>query len=162
MFHWTVLVLAGVALAAPPESLEALGRNNEGYEEFRNPKDGATLVLIRAGEFLRGESKEKARLDAYLISKFEITNEQFNRFLKETRRPPHAYKEHHDLFSGPDQAVSFLEPELAEAYAAWAGGRLPSGGEWEKAARGTDGREYPWGDTAVPKGAKWPEPRWDD
>ena len=154
-----VLVLAA---AIQSEPLERLGKNAEGCEEFKNPKDGSILVLIPEGTFLRGEKKEEARLDGYLISKYEVTNEQFDRFLKETGRPAHVYKEHPDLFSGARQPVSFTTPELAEAYAAWAGGRIPAGEEWEKAARGIDGRSFPWGEDNVPKGAKVPVPLWDD
>ena len=160
------LLLLAVALlvqeARIPGNLERIGKNKEGFEELRNPKDGATLVLIPEGTFLSGKEKETARTGAYLISKFEITNDQFAKFLKETGKKPHVYKEHHDLFSKPNQPVMYTKPELAEEYAKWAGGRIPSDEEWEKAARGTDGRTYPWGETYVPKGATWPTPLWDD
>ena len=142
--------------------LEPLGKNSSGFEEFRNPRDGATLIRIPEGEFLCGEEKKTVRLGPYLISKFEITNEQFAKFLKETGRKAHAYKRHHELFSGAQQPAMYTSADLAEQYAAWAGGRIPSGDEWEKAARGTDGRTYPWGEESVPKGATWPEPLWDD
>lgn len=160
-------LLLAVALvvqeARIPEKLERIGKNKEGFGEFRNPKDGSTLILIPAGGFLRGPDKKPATSDAYFITQCEITNEQFSRFLKETGRKEHVYKAHHDLFSGPNQPVTFIpDPALAEEYAAWAGGRLPSGDEWEKAARGTDGRDFPWGADHLPKGAKWPTPLWDD
>ena len=161
-----LLVLALALLAQEARiagRLEPLGTNKEGFEEYRNPKDGSILVRIPAGAFLRGPEKEPATSEAYFISKFEITNEQYARFLKETGKKEHVYKEHHDLFSGARQAVTFiLDPALAEAYATWAGGRLPTGDEWEKAARGTDGRDFPWGAASTPKGATWPEPLWDD
>lgn len=155
--------MAGILILVLLGQLEPFGKNSSGFEEFRNPRDGAILILIPEGEFLCGQETKKVRLGSYLICKFEITNEQFGKFLKETGRKPHVYKEHHDLFSEPRQPVTFIpDPELAEAYARWAGGRLPSGDEWEKAARGTDGRTFPWGEETVPKGATWPEPLWDD
>lgn len=163
MIGWVAVLLMQEA-----KPLEEAGKNPSGFEEVRNPRDGSILVRIPAGEFLRGEEKSKVRLESFLITKHEITNEQFEKFLKETGRPPHDYKPHrifedrHDLFSGPKQAVTCITKELAEAYAAWAGGRLPTNDEWEKAARGTDGRAYPWGEESTPKGATWPEPLWGD
>ena len=161
-----LLILAAALLvqeARIPEKLEPVEKNKEGFEEFRNPEDGSILIRIPAGDFLRGPDKKPARLDAFFITRCEITNEQYSRFLKETGKKEHVYKEHHDLFSDPKQPVTFiLDPSLAEEYARWAGGRLPSGDEWEKAARGTDGRDFPWGADTVPKGAPWPAPLWDD
>jgi formylglycine-generating enzyme required for sulfatase activity len=152
-------------LQDPPaaQKLEPLGKKKEGFEEYRNPKDGAVLVLIPEGACLRGAERNPASLGPYLNSKCEITNEQFARFLKATGKKEHVYKEHHDLFSSQRQPVTFIAiPVLAENYARWAGGRLPANDEWEKAARGTDGRDFPWGPDPLPKGAKRPEPLWND
>ena len=102
------------------------------------------MVLVPAGEFLFGEAKEKVTLPAFYIDKTEVTNRAYAEFCKETAHdlPPDLPADRPDL---PVVNVTVLE---AMAYAQWAHQRLPSAREWEKAARGVDGRRYPWGDQA--------------
>jgi sulfatase modifying factor 1 len=85
-------------------------------------------------------------LDAFCIDKYEVTNRQYARFLQETGHRKPAFWED-ERFNRPEQPVVGVAWEDAVAYAQWAGKRLPTEAEWEKAARGTDGREYPWGNT---------------
>jgi sulfatase modifying factor 1 len=130
--------------------------------------DTEEMVLIPAGEFLMGSSEEDVKqflidfiyrrpsrfadeqpqhtvyLDAFYIDKYEITNAQYKRFLDETGHTPPLYW-NNDLYNKPDQAVMAVNWEDAAAYARWAGKRLPTEAEWEKAARGADGRIWPWG-----------------
>ena len=128
-----------------------------------NPKDGTKLVLIPGGTFLAGDPKVSVNLPAYYMAETAVTNEQYARFLTE-RRPSQAdldkwialddncfvgkagirYEAYGGKGSHPVVNVSW---HGATAYCAWAGLRLPTELEWEKAARGTDGRTYPWGDT---------------
>lgn len=121
-------------------------------------KDGAEMVLIPAGEFwmgcndkvdrqCRNDEKPGRRvyLDAFYIDRFEVTNSQYERFMKGASQPapPFWNSKHLNGAAQPVVAVSWSE---AEAYCRWAGKRLPTEAEWEKAARGTDGNRYPWGD----------------
>lgn len=107
---------------------------------IENPKDGTLLALIPEGEFLAGGSGSDegggkpfpVRLPAYYLALHPVTNAQYKRYKPEwTRDDDH-----------PAVRVSWDD---AQAYAKWAGLRLPSELEWEKGARGRDGREYPWG-----------------
>lgn len=116
-------------------------------------KDGSEMILIPAGEFTMGsndgEASEKPAhkvyLDTYEIGKYEVTVAQYRKFCRATGRampveaPPWGWKDDHPIVN-----VSWFD---AEAYCKWAGGRLPTEAEWEKAARGTEGRTYPWGNT---------------
>ena len=116
-------------------------------------KDGAEMVSIPAGEFWMGsddgDTDEKPRrrvyLDAFRIDKFEVTNTLYRRFMEATGRAAPQYWSD-SKWNEPQQPVVGVDWNDAEAYCRWAGKRLPTEGEWEKAARGTDGRKYPWGE----------------
>lgn len=136
-----------------------------------NPVDQAALVQIPAGEFTMGTSIVKIMkvcqtlglvceendfvdeipahtvyLDAYQIYRNEITNQQYRQCVESKGCDLPALTEfynHPDFALHPVVYVSWFD---AEEYCAWAGGRLPTEAEWEKAARGTDERLFPWGD----------------
>lgn len=101
------------------------------------------MVLVPGGDFEFGQDKRHASLPAFYIDKTEVTNAAYQEFSSATGRTlPDDFPA--DQPSLPVVNVSLLD---AHAFATWAGKRLPTGKEWEKAARGTDGRSYPWGNT---------------
>lgn len=126
--------------------------------------DGAPMVFVPAGEFIMGPpgAEKTSYLKDYYIDKYEVTVEQFKKFVKETgyittaervgytqdprgKYPGYTWRDPHYRTYGDKFPVTCVSPADAEAYAKWAGKRLPTWEEWEKAARGTDGRKYPWG-----------------
>jgi len=107
-----------------------------------NPKDGAEMCYVPAGTFLMGEDRHVVDLPAYWMYKHPVTVKQYRQFCTETgyempNTPEWGWKNNHPIVN-----VSWFD---AKAYADWAGVQLPTEEQWEKAARGTDGRIYPWG-----------------
>jgi formylglycine-generating enzyme required for sulfatase activity/serine/threonine protein kinase len=114
--------------------------------------DGMLMVYVPAGEFEMGsntgDSDEQpvhtVYLDAYWIDQTEVTNGQYQRCVQAGQCEPSEYRNDRD-FNGELQPVVGVDWFNARAYCEWAGAQLPSEAQWEKAARGTDGRTYPWG-----------------
>ena len=106
------------------------------------------LVELPAGRYEVGEpGEERAReLGALLIGRWPVVNAHYREFLLATGRPVPAAVEAEALDDHPVTGVSRAD---AEAFCAWLGPgvRLPTGDEWEAAARGADGRPFPWGET---------------
>jgi serine/threonine-protein kinase len=107
------------------------------------------MVLVPAGSFLSGAAKIPVALPAFYIDKTEVTNQAYARYCAEKNRPlPELFLKDH-----PDYPVVNITYVDAQEFAKWAGKRLPTPQEWEKAARGRDGRLYPWGNDRDPKRA---------
>jgi formylglycine-generating enzyme required for sulfatase activity len=110
------------------------------------------MMLVPAGEFLMGSEdfleaerpRHRVHLDAFYIEKYAVTNALYSRFMRATgRKEPPDWD--HSNFNGSQQPVVNVSWYDADAYCKWAGRRLPTEAEWEKASRGIDGRMYPWG-----------------
>lgn len=137
-------------------------------KEIKSKIDGAEMVLVPEGDFIMGIDEEtlkkiyeythseepvfktelpkrKVHVKSYYIDKFPVTNKQYMKFITDTtyqRMPSFSLD---SLWNRPNNPVVGIGWDDAKEYARWADKRLPKEDEWEKAARGTDGRWWPWG-----------------
>jgi len=125
------------------------------YDETKFGEDHNPMITIPAGKFVMGTNnrlsdegpQHEVTLPAYQIDKFEVTNLQYKKFINATKRKSPSHFRNRTYPRGKvDHPVVYVNWNDAKDYCEWAGKRLPTDQEWEKAARGTDGRTYPWGD----------------
>ncbi|NKQ54982.1 SUMF1/EgtB/PvdO family nonheme iron enzyme [Amycolatopsis sp. K13G38] len=122
-----------------------------GGSEVRHPVDGRPMVKVDGGVYLAGPSNEPVWLSAFYIDVHPVSNAEYARFVAATGREAPRHWVDGDFPAGrADHPVVFVTWHDARAYAAWANKELPTSQQWEKAARGTRGTVYPWGDQPTP------------
>lgn len=151
------------AMKSEKEDLPTMKASDFSMFETIRGGDNREMILIPAGSFTMGGGPEGdfdeqpqrvIYLDAYYIDKYEVTNADYKRFAQMLKRPIPTipvFEDDINLLKGDNQPVVGPMWIDAFAYCRWAGKRLPTEAEWEKAARGEDGRTWPWGDTFNPK-----------
>jgi len=120
---------------------------------------GSKMVKVPAGKFMMGCDKGKGSkcggnekpyhevyLDEFYIDKYETTNREYQQCADEGEC---SYNKTHLKLRDHKQPILNIDWKQAHLFCQWAGKRLPTEAEWEKAARGTDGRIYPWGNDKV-------------
>lgn len=162
VYHKTLL--AAALTPAPVKKKDGIPFEIGKKEGEYLSKDGAVMVEVKAGKFIMGSPETgglaEKNLGLFLIDKTEVTCKQYQKFLQENPDWKKGGREAlnkadanylkdwtGDQFpqGKGDHPVVWVSLYAAQAYAKWVGKRLPSEMEWEKAARGTDGRPYPWG-----------------
>jgi len=167
----TTKLLATLGIAGLAGLCHSTCQAADAFQTKINPKDGAEMVLVPAGAFKMGmdpmpmdqEQREQVNtpkhvvtLDGYWIYKYPVTVKQYKQYLEANKdrkpfqhftgqMPPEplwGWKDDHPMVN-----VTLAQ---AEDYAKWAGAALPTEAQWEKAARGTDERLYPWGNNWDP------------
>ena len=172
---WLIVLTAYPAMAAAPgdkgaKELAAGQKQTQEKPALPRPPEGS-MVSIPAGEFTMGSQDgdpderpaHKVHVDAFSMDVYEVTVGQYAEFLQATGiRSPSDWQ----MMNQPayqKRPVANVDWEDAAAYCKWAGKRLPTEAEWEKAARGTDGRLYPWGnDPPTPLHANFGKTDWNN
>ncbi|MBI3901984.1 MAG: formylglycine-generating enzyme family protein [Nitrosomonadales bacterium] len=147
--------LNGMDVAPPPSATAGMSVPMY-YAETRIGQEPHRMVLIPAGKFQRGTNNRlpdegpqyTAETKAFWMDKYEVTNLQYKQFIDATNRKSPGHFRNRTYPQGKvDHPVVFVSWFDAHDYCVWAGKRLPTDIEWEKAARGADDdRYFPWGD----------------
>ena len=149
-----IAALAGCSrIGNNPGSLSGIRATEKYPPEHVSNTDPSKMHLVPAGYFLMGDNEcsrdeqpvHRVYIDAFYIDETEVTCRRYAKFLKETGYPPH--KLWNPEYDRPEDPVVGVSLQDAMAFAIWAGKRLPTEAEWEKAARGgLVGKKYSWGD----------------
>lgn len=112
------------------------------------------MAYVPGGRFRAGPEGAEESLPAFLIDETEVSNREYAEFVADTGHPaPSQWPAGRCPAGAEELPVVGVSHGDAAAYATWAGKRLPTALEWERAARGTDGRTWPWGDEYAPEKA---------
>ena len=131
-----VAVVAAVLLSGGGAKDAAKGTATTRAGRIETPT--GAMMLVPDTPFLFGAAKESVTIPAFYVDRTEVTNQAFAEYARATGAPLPA--------GNPDLPVVNVTLEEAQAFAQWAGKRIPAMKQWEKAARGLDGRTYPWGE----------------
>lgn len=147
--RWAKIYLASFDLGAPDSKTST--------KSERSPVDGMMLIYIPAGEFPMGTTdkgfpssgpEHTVYLDAFWMDQTEVSNAMYLRCVAAGKCIVPTSSEINPFLRDPfygNYPVVYMGWENASDYCSWAGRRLPTEAEWEKAARGTSGQDYPWG-----------------
>jgi len=148
----TLLLLPSCYKAKPKETNDI---NKMQKEDIISDIDGMVMKHIPSGSFVMGNYDEDAYydeapehevyLDEYYIDKFEVTNKQYKLCVKAGECSLPEIRDFYNYSNYENQPVVYVDWKQAKTYCNWAGRNLPTEAQWEKAARGTDKRIYPWG-----------------
>ncbi len=154
-----MMVWAGLSLVAGILCLGAAEPQSSKGGQVLSPAvgrggDGAPMILIPAGPFIMGSNdglpnerpEHTVTLDSYYVDQYEVTLSLYRKFLESTKQESPPTWDDEAAMTVGDRPATGMKWQSASTYCQWAGKRLPTEAEWEKAARGTDGRRYPWGD----------------
>lgn len=151
----------------PTQSVESSQAPAESFTSTSTPlpteiidAKGVSMVLVPAGEFIMGNNNEndnqkpvhRVYLESFYIDKYEVTNALYEICLDVSVCSPlksessNTRPNYYGNTQYKDYPVVYVDWFQAKTYCEWRGARLPTEAEWEKAARGTDGRTYPWGE----------------
>ncbi len=156
------------ALSGIVQSVEEIKAKEQ--DEEKGAITGEMEKEVPAGKFKYSEDKHEETIEkTFIIDVYPVTNRQYGKFIEAGgyregeywSKEGNEWREQNRItgpkywadkdWNQPEHPVVGVSYHEVEAYAAWAGKRLPTEKEWERAARGTDGREYPWGNEFDPE-----------
>lgn len=149
----------GVAVLRAPAANEVLIRTSDFIMGSSDAEFASALGLCRAEprrdacaeeQFACEQTAHEVHLDGYWIDRTEVTVARYRRCVAAGACAMPPYAEGGERFDRPELPVVLVTWNDARRFCAWAGGRLPTEAEWERAARGANGRRYPWGDVYNP------------
>jgi len=163
------------AMAAPPvekaaKELTPVQKPSQETPAAAKPPEGA-MVVVPAGEFTMGSAagdsdeqpEHKVHVDSFSMDVYEVTVGQYAAFLQAKGIDPPSDWKTLNQSANQKRPIANIDSTEASFYCKWVGKRLPTEAEWEKAARGTDGRAYPWGNEApTPLHANFGKSEWNN